>query len=587
MDQMSERRDGAGGLSQQRESLVMQDGDVSRRNFLKVAGLAGAGMATGLNLTVNAAASKPEVCFMSVPELGQRIQGREISPVEVTEAFLARITEHNAQVKAFIYVDRDGALQQAREAETEIQKGHYRGALHGIPVAYKDIFDVRGLPTTAASKILAGNIAAEDSAVVTRLRDAGTICIGKLNLWEFASGSMEVFGDARNPWNTEMITGGSSAGSGAALAANLVPLATGTDTGGSVRGPAHNCGVVGLRPSRGRVSRVGIIPLSWSLDEAGPMARTVSDVAVLFKAMAGFDARDVTVSEPAAEFNFSPIDGLKGKRIGLPRPSYFTGVDPEVALALQNAVQQMEKLGASVQELDLSPSGYGAAASWTIAYSEAFAFHRPCFGKRWTDYTPAFRRRITSAAMLTAEECGLAQRIRQVITMEFLRNLTQVDIIVTPTQSHPASPIGKPSPLSDMLNFLRPVSLTGLPGLSVPCGFTQAGLPIGMQLIGRFWDEATVLGVGHAYEQSAGWYRRHAPIAPGPLPPPLQKGTDKPKKVAAGWVMDIAKSQGFDFITPADAEAIAPITDPVRALLLKARPWLETVAPTPWPVLAG
>jgi aspartyl-tRNA(Asn)/glutamyl-tRNA(Gln) amidotransferase subunit A len=317
------------------------------------------------------------------------------------------------------------------------------------------------------------------------------------------------------------------------------------------------------------------------------MARTVSDVAVLFKAMAGFDARDVTVSEPAAEFNFSPIDGLKGKRIGLPRPSYFTGVDPEVALALQNAVQQMEKLGASVQELDLSPSGYGAAASWTIAYSEAFAFHRPCFGKRWTDYTPAFRRRITSAAMLTAEECGLAQRIRQVITMEFLRNLTQVDIIVTPTQSHPASPIGKPSPLSDMLNFLRPVSLTGLPGLSVPCGFTQAGLPIGMQLIGRFWDEATVLGVGHAYEQSAGWYRRHAPIAPGPLPPPLQKGTDKPKKVAAGWVMDIAKSQGFDFITPADAEAIAPITDPVRALLLKARPWLETVAPTPWPVLAG
>jgi aspartyl-tRNA(Asn)/glutamyl-tRNA(Gln) amidotransferase subunit A len=332
---------------------------------------------------------------------------------------------------------------------------------------------------------------------------------------------------------------------------------------------------------------VGIVPLSWSLDEAGPMARTVDDAAWLFKAMEGADPHDVMVGRPAAEFKFSPIEGLKGKRIGLPRPNYLTGVDPEVTLAVQNAAKQMEKLGASVQEVDLSPSGYGAAASWTIAYSEAFAFHRPCFGKRWSDYTPAFRRRITSAAMLTAEECGLAQRIRQVITAEFLRNLNQVDIIITPTQSHPASPIGKPSPLSDMLNFLRPVSLTGLPGMSVPCGFTQSGLPIGMQLIGRYWDEATVFQVGHAYEQSVGWYKRRAPIAPGPLPPPFQKPPEQPQKVTAGWVMEMAKSQGFDFMTPADAEAIAPITDPVRALLLKAPPWLETKAPTPWPVLAG
>ena len=582
MDRMpDDKGESNDSFSPEEQQSGLQD-NVSRRHFLKVAG-----MATGLDAKLSAAATKSELCFMSVAELASRIQHGEISPVEVVEALLARIAEYNDRVKAFIYINRDGALQEARQAEAEIQRGGYRGPLHGIPVAYKDIFDVRGLPTTAASKVLAGYIAAQDSAVAARLRNAGTVCLGKLNLWEFASGSMEVFGDARNPWNTDMITGGSSAGSGAALAANLVPLATGTDTGGSVRGPAHNCGVVGLRPSRGRVSRIGIVPLSWSLDEAGPMGRTVGDVAVLFKAMAGADPRDRIVGQPAADFMFMPVDGLQGKRIGLPHPNYFTGVDPEVVQAIQNAVKQMEKLGASVRELELSPSGYGAAASWTIAYSEAFAFHRTAFGKRWADYSPAFRQRITSAAMLTAEECGLAQRIRQMITVEFLCNLGQVDVIVTPTQSHPASAIGQPSPLSDMLNFLRPVSLTGLPAVSIPCGFTRAGLPVGMQLIGRFWDETTILQVGHAYEQSAGWYKRRAPIAPGPLPPPFQKGAGQPPTITAGWVMDMAKIQGFNFITPADAEAIAAITDPVRALLVKARPWLETIAPTPWPALAG
>ena len=478
----------------------MQDSGVSRRSFLKAAGLTGVGMAIGLDAKLSAAATGSELCFMSVTELASRIQRREISPVEVVEAFLARIAEYNDRVKAFIYINRDGALREARQAEAEIQKGGYRGPLHGIPVAYKDIYDIRGLPTTAASKVLAGYIAAQDSAVAARLRDAGTICLGKLNLFEFASGSMEVFGDARNPWNTEMITGGSSAGSGAALAANLLPLALGSDTGGSVRGPAHYCGIVGLRPSRGRVSRVGIVPLSWSLDEAGPMCRTVGDVAVLFKAMAGPDPRDPIVGRPPADFMFLPVDGLKGKRIGLPSPDYFTGVASEVVQAVQNAVKQMEKLGASVQEVNLPSPGCASAASWTIAYSEAFAFHRTAFGKRWSDYTPAFRQRITSVAMLTSEECALAQRIRQVVTAEYLRILSQVDVIVTPTISHPATPIGQPSPLTAMLDFMRPVSLTGLPGASIPCGFTKAGLPIGMQVTGRFWDEPTVLQVGYAYE---------------------------------------------------------------------------------------
>ena len=255
--------------------------------------------------------------------------------------------------------------------------------------------------------------------------------------------------------------------------------------------------------------------------------------------------------------------------------------------AVHTAVKQLEKLGVSIQEVDLSPTGYGAASSWTIAYTEAFAFHRGCFARHWGDYTPAFRRRIASAAMLTAEECVTAQRIRQVITAEYRRVLGQVHVIVTPTVSHPAFPIGKVSPLSDMLNFLRPVSLTGLPALSLPCGFTQAGLPIGMQLIGRLWEEGTVLQVGHAYEQSTDWHRRRPPVGPGPLPAQIPKSSGEKKKVSAKWVMEMAQLQGLDFMTSGDAEPIANLVDPVREQLANARQWLEKLDPNPWPKLAG
>jgi aspartyl-tRNA(Asn)/glutamyl-tRNA(Gln) amidotransferase subunit A len=529
-----------------------------------------------------------ELCFLTATELATRIRAREISPVEVVKVLLARIEEFNDRLRAFIYIEKNKVLEEARAAEVEIQKGRYRGPLHGIPVAHKDIFDVRGMPTTAASRVMTGYIAKEDSSVAARMRQAGAVCLGKLNLWEFASGSMEMFGDARNPWNTEMITGGSSSGSAAALAANLVPLATGTDTGGSVRGPAHNCGIVGLRPSYGRVSRTGIIPLSWTLDQAGPMARTVSDAALLLQGMAGPDPKDhSTVNQPAGNFSLTLKDGLRGKRIGLPPSGYFRGADPEVVDAVHTAVKRLEELGASIQEVDLSPTGYGAASSWTIAYTEAFAFHRACFARHWLDYTPAFRRRITSAAMLTAEECVTAHRIRRVITSEYQRTLGQVDVIVTPTVSHPAFPIGKASPLSDMLNFLRPVSLTGLPALSLPCGFTGAGLPIGMQLIGGLWEEKTILQVGYAYEQSTEWHKRRPPLGPGPLQPQKPGSAGDKKKVSAKWVMNMAQLQGLDYMSDGDAEAIANLVDPVREQLSGGRLWLEKLESTPWPEFAG
>jgi len=318
------------------------------------------------------------------------------------------------------------------------------------------------------------------------------------------------------------------------------------------------------------------------------MGRSVADVALFLQGMAGPDPRDPgTVGQPAGDFSLSPPDGLRGKRIGLPPSRYFTGADPEVVLAVQAAVKQMEKLGASVQEIELSPTGYGAASSWTIAYTEAFAFHRACFARQWGDYTPAFRRRITSAAMLTSEELVTAHRVRQVLTAEYRRVLGQVDVIVTPTVSHPAFPIGKPSPLSDMVNFLRPVSLTGLPALSVPCGFTRAGLPVGMQLVGRPWEEGTVLRVGHAYEQSTDWRQRRPPLGPGPLPAESPQSPAGKKKVSAEWVLEMARLQGWDFVTPGDAEPIAVLVDPVREQLAGARRWLEKLEPTPWPALAG
>lgn len=315
----------------EKQGAELLETPISRRGFIKAAGIASVGVAaTGFPTALRAGEGKADLCFLQASELAPLIKKGEISPVEVVEALVARISEINDRVRAFIFLNREPALEEARQAEKEIRQGQYRGPLHGIPVAHKDLFDVRGLPTTAGSKVLAGYTAREDSAVAARLRQAGSVCLGKLNLWEFASGSMEVFGDARNPWNTEMITGGSSSGSAAALAAHLIPLATGTDTGGSVRGPAHNCGIVGLRPSYGCVSRAGVIPLSWTLDHAGPMARTVADTALLLQAMTGPDPKDPsTIGQPPLDFSLSPTEGLKGKRIGFPQRTTSKGLTPK------------------------------------------------------------------------------------------------------------------------------------------------------------------------------------------------------------------------------------------------------------------
>ena len=521
--------------------------------------------------------SSADVCFFNATALAPLLSQRKVSPVEVVDALLERIEALNDTLRAYLYINHEQALATARAAETEIAAGGYRGPLHGIPVAYKDIYDVQGLPTTAASKIMAGYVASEDCTVAARLRQAGAICLGKLNTLEFASGSMEVFGTARNPWNTDAFPGGSSAGSGAALSAHLIPLATGSDTGGSVRNPASLCGIVGLKPTYGRISRAGIIPLSWSLDHAGPMARTVADTALLLQAMAGADCRDASAAlQPVPDY-VAALDGdLRGLRLGVPRTYFFDAVDPEVGAAVRHAIDTLQQLGATVYEVDLPHAPYGSSASWTIAYTESFAFHRDNFFARSREYTSAFLHKITGAACLTAEERITAQRVRQVVTAEFLAALHSVDAIVTPTTAYAAHPLGGKSPQSDMHSLTRPVSLTGLPALAVPCGFTHAGLPISMQLIGHAWEESTMLRIGHAYEQAAGWSQRRPPIQSAPIPIAPRAAASEPTPVDAQWVLDFARLIGLSFVTAADAEPIAASIGPVKAQLAEARRRLDT-----------
>lgn len=524
---------------------------------------------------------KTELCFLNATELASLIRKREISPVEIVEAMTARIEELNGTLRAYIHVSWDRAMAQARAAEIEISKGGYRSPLHGVPVGYKDIYHVRDLPTTAASKVMADYVPNEDSTVAAKLQQAGAVCLGKLNTWEFASGGMEVFGETRNPWNTMMVTGGSSSGSATALAAHLIPLATGTDTGGSVRSPASFCGVVGFKPTYGRVSRAGIIPLSWSLDHAGPMARTVADVAMLLQGMAGPDCRDPSAAlQPVMDYQAALNRDLKNIRIGVSRSSFFKDGDPEVITAVRIAIETMQQLGAVLHEVDLPHAEYGAASSWTIAYSEAFAFHRANFLSRSADYTPRFLHKISSAAFLTAEERITSQRLRQVITLEFLKALKEVDVIVTPTTAYPAYPIGGTSSQSNMRSFTRLVSLTGLPALSMPCGFTSMNLPVSLQLIGRSWEESLMLRIAHAYEQATNWHKRLPPICPGPLTEgvsPVEQGADL---VDAQWVLDFAHLTGLSFITAHNAEPIATYIGPVKAQLDIARKQLEdTIEP--------
>ena len=453
--------------------------------------------------------------WLSVAEAGRLIRRRELSPVELTQACLQRIERLDGRINAFITVTGEQAIAAARQVEAEIAGGSHRGPLHGIPVALKDIFGVADVRMTGGSKILAENVATEDSVATTRLKAAGAVFLGKLNLHEFAFGATGInphYGPARNPWDAERITGGSSSGSGAAVAGGECPAALGTDTGGSIRIPASLCGIVGLKPTYGRVSKRGVLPLSWSLDHVGAMTRTVADAAIVLQAIAGYDEGDgSSVDEPGPDYNAAPNGGLRGLRVGVPREFFFENVDPEVEKSVQSAIGVLGELGAIVTEVEVPLIAEIPGALTAMMLPEALAYHQKWMAERPDDYGDDVRYRLELGSGYLAVHYVQAQRLRGIAVEAWRQDVfSKVDLIATPTTPVTARPIseGDLQVTFSLIRFTNLFNFLGLPAISLPCGFSTEGLPIGLQLAGRWWDEGTMLRAAHAYEQATEWHKR-------------------------------------------------------------------------------
>ncbi|TMG01173.1 MAG: Asp-tRNA(Asn)/Glu-tRNA(Gln) amidotransferase subunit GatA [Chloroflexi bacterium] len=457
--------------------------------------------------------------WLSIAEAAELIAARKLSPVELTEALLRRIEALEGRVNAFITVDGDAAMAAARTAADEITKGVARGPLHGVPVALKDIFGVAGVRMTAGSKILAENAASEDAEATARLKAAGAVILGKLNLHEFAFGATGVnphYGPARNPWDLERITGGSSSGSGASVASGECPAALGTDTGGSIRIPASLCGIVGLKPTYGRVSKRGVLPLSWSLDHVGPMTRTVEDAGIILQAIAGRDDADAsTRDEPLPDYNQTVRVGVQGLRIGVPKQFFFENVDAEVESAVRSALSLLEAMGAVIIEVDAPLISEIPGGVTAIMLPEALAYHQKWMTERPDDYGDDVRYRLELGATFLAVHYVQAQRRREMAVAAWRAEVfSKVEMIATPTTPITARPIeeGDLQVTFNLIRFTNPLNFLGVPAISVPCGFTGEGLPVGLQLAGRWWDEATVLRAAHTYEQATDWHQRRPPL---------------------------------------------------------------------------
>lgn len=451
----------------------------------------------------------------SILQTSELLRQGSVSPVELTTNCLARIEKLNPRLNAFITITAESALAQARQAEAEIGRGDWRGALHGIPLALKDLIDTAGVRTTAASFVFKDRIPSEDAEVVRRLKAAGAVLLGKQNLHEFAYGGssmVSAFGEVRNAWNPEHIAGGSSGGSATAVAAGLGYGAIGTDTAGSVREPAALCGVVGLKPTYGRVSTRGVIPLSISLDHVGPIGRTVADVAAIFAAIAGHDAADkASVNAPVEDYVAVLGKTLHPLRIGLPKKFFFEDLDAEVASAINHAIAGLAAMGAEIRDLELS-----VPTDRTLQSAESYAFHADFVARSPELYQPETLRRIRTGQNVSPDvllRCRIdLEQARRDIKAIF----ADVDVLVTPATPIAAPAIAELKQNPDLLRprelmllrNTRPINVWGLPAISVPCGFTEAGLPIGLQIIGPHWGEARVLQVANAYEQATAWHKR-------------------------------------------------------------------------------
>ena len=489
----------------------------------------------------------PPLHQRSVAELARLLAAREVSSVELTKHLLSRIA-HHAALGAFLAVDEEQALAAAAQADARIARGD-GGPLVGVPIAHKDIFVTRGLPTTAGSKMLEGYASPFDATVVAKLAAAGAATLGKLNCDEFAMGSStenSAFGAVHNPWDAARVPGGSSGGSAAAVAARLLPAATGTDTGGSIRQPASFCGITGIKPTYGVCSRHGMIAFASSLDQAGPLARSAEDCALLLSAMSGFDERDATSAErPALDYAAGlerPREGgteaqpLRGLRIGLPREFFPAALAADVASAVRGALAGLERLGARLIEVSLPRTELSIPVYYIIAPAEASSnlsrFDGVKFGHRAAAYAdlldmykktraegfgPEVKRRIMIGTYVLSHGYYdayylQAQKLRRMIADDFQACFARCDVIAGPVAPSVAWPLGAKSddPVASYLAdiFTLPASLAGLPGMSLPAGFGEAGMPVGLQLIGNYFDEATLLHAAHAFQQATDWHRR-------------------------------------------------------------------------------
>lgn len=457
---------------------------------------------------------------LSLSETVELIKGREISSLELVRAHLERIEQLDPKINSFITITEEAALGRARQADSEAQRGETvdgktLGLLHGIPIAVKDLYEMKGVLTTLGSKFFAKYVPETNAIVVDKMFAAGAVNLGKLNMHEIALGLTTInphFGACRNPWALDRIPGGSSGGSGAALAAGLCMGSLGSDTGGSIRVPASLCGVVGLKPTYGRVSLRGVLPLSWNLDHAGPMARKVLDVAILLQVIAGYDPDDpYSIKMQVDDYSEQIRNGVRGWRIALAEGDFFDRTDPQVAQIVRDAAGVFGELGAEVEPVVFSGARQAAIANGLMVRSDAAAYHQERLQTRPEDFGPDIKERLMEGAAHTSTEYVMARRDQTRLRREFEAFFDTYDLLLTPTTVVPAPPIDELDAVAQARSLTRytaPFNLTGLPALSLPCGFVEDGLPVGLQIVARPWAEASLLRAAYAYERATDWHLR-------------------------------------------------------------------------------
>jgi aspartyl-tRNA(Asn)/glutamyl-tRNA(Gln) amidotransferase subunit A len=456
-----------------------------------------------------------ELIWLSLSQARHLLHNGDISALELTRAHLERIQQVDEKLNSFITITAEEALASAQHADQLAKTGQPSGALHGIPLALKDLYETSGVRTTAGLSFFVDNIPVSDAFTVHRLKQAGAILLGKLNMHEIALGTTNIqsyFGACHNPWDLHRSPGGSSGGSGAALAAGLCMGSLGSDTGGSIRIPSSICGVVGLKPTRGRVSLGGVIPLSWHLDHAGPLARHVQDVAILLQVIAGYDPGDpYSVDCPVDDYLESIEKGVGGWRVALADDEFFNEADPEVLDCVRQAARQFSDLGAQVESTLFPGARQAAVANGLMTMSDAVAFHHERIEQNPTGFSPETMNRLLIGKNTSLQDYIQARRTQSQARRQFAEFFERYDLLLTPTTPVIAPPLTGQDATSMarlLTRFTAPFNLSGLPAISVPCGFTQAGLPVGLQIVGPPWAEGRLLRAAFAYEQATGWGQR-------------------------------------------------------------------------------